>query len=91
MLDCRYEMESVHGRAGIIGLDLPGTCFQARGAAADGSVFSRRKLSRAQLPRFPADQPPCGVAMEACASAHHWERPIGDPGHEVRVMEETAR
>jgi transposase len=24
--------------------------------------------------------------MEACGSAHHWAREIGEPGHEVRLM-----
>ena len=46
----------------------------------------RRKLSRAQLLKFLAAQPPCLVAMEACASAHHWGRAIGDLGHEVRLI-----
>ena len=45
-----------------------------------------RKLSRAQLQKFVAAQPPCVVAMEACASAHHWGRAIGELGHEVRLI-----
>ena len=56
----------------IIGLDLAKNVFQAHGAAADGSVVFRRKLSRGQLVKFFAAQPPCLVAMEACASAHFW-------------------
>ena len=67
----------------IIGLDLAKNVFQAHGAGADGSVVFRRKLSRAQLLKFIGQQPPCIVAMEACASAHHWGRAIGDLGHEV--------
>lgn len=72
--------------ASIIGLDLAKNVFQAHGAGADGSVVFRRKLSRAQLLKFLSDQPPCVVAMEACASAHHWGRAIGDLGHEVRLI-----
>lgn len=53
----------------IIGLDLAKNVFQAHGAAADGSVVFRRKLSRAQLVKFFAAQSPCLVAMEACANA----------------------
>ena len=64
----------------IIGLDLAKNVFQAHGAAADGSVVFRRKLSRAQLLKFFAAQPPCLVAMEACASAHHWARDDRRPG-----------
>ncbi len=70
----------------IIGLDLAKNMFQAHGAGADGSVVFRRKLSRAQLFKFLSDQPPCVVAMEACASAHHWGRTIGDLGHEIRLI-----
>lgn len=70
----------------IIGLDLAKNVFQAHGAAADGAVVFRRKLSRAQLLNFMAAQAPCIVAMEACASAHHWGRAIGDLGHEVRLI-----
>ena len=33
-----------------------------------------------------AAQSPCLVAMEACASAHHWGPAIGDLGHEVRLI-----
>jgi transposase len=70
----------------IVGLDLAKTVFQAHGAAADGSVVFRRKLSRAQLLKFLGGLSPCVVAMEACASAHHWGRVIGELGHEVRLI-----
>ena len=70
----------------IIGLDLAKTVFQAHGAGADGAVVFRRKLPRAQLLKFLGGQPPCAVAMEACASAHHWGRVIGDLGHDVRLI-----
>ena len=46
----------------------------------------RRKLSGAQLLKFMAAQPPCVVAMEACASAHHWGGAFSDVGHEVRLI-----
>ncbi len=59
--------------------------FQAHGAGLDGSIVFRRKLSRAQLLKLLAGQPSCVVAMEACASAHHWGRAISDLGHEVRL------
>ena len=74
------------GEVSIIGLDLAKTVFQAHGAGADGTVVFRRKLSRGQLLEFFGRQPRCVVAMEACASAHHWGRAIGDLGHEVRLI-----
>ena len=33
-----------------------------------------------------ASQPQCVVAMEACASSHHWGREIGKLGHEVKLV-----
>ncbi len=75
-----------YNEVSIIGLDLAKNVFQAHGAGADGSVVFRRKLSRAQLLKFMGEQSPCIVAMEACASAHHWGRAIGDLGHEVRLI-----
>ena len=69
------------GEVSIIGLDLAKTVFQAH-----GSVVFRRKLFRAQLLKFMAAQPPCVVAMQACASAHHWGRAFSDLGHEVRLI-----
>ena len=47
----------------IIGLDLAKAVFQAHGAAADGAVVFRRKLTRHQVLRFFAAQPNCVVAM----------------------------
>ena len=74
------------GEVSIIGLDLAKNVIQAHGAAADGAVVFRRKLTRAQLLKFIAAQPPCAVAMEACAISHRWGRAIGDLGHEVRLI-----
>ena len=70
----------------IIGLDLAKNVFQAHGARADGSVAFRKKLTRNQVLPFFAEQPVCLVAMEACASAHHWARSIRDLGPEVRLI-----
>ena len=60
----------------IIGVDLAKQIFQAHGAAADGSVIFRKKLSRNQFRSFLAAQPRCIVAMEACATSHNWGREI---------------
>jgi transposase len=56
----------------IIGLDLAKNVFQLHGARPDGSVAFRRTVSRSKLLSFFAAIPRCLVAMEACASAHHW-------------------
>ena len=69
----------------IIGIDLAKRSFQVHGARADGSVAYRKKLSRGKLLGFLASQPPCTVAMEACASAHYWGRETLAL-HEVRLV-----
>jgi transposase len=74
------------GEVSIIGVDLAKNVFQVHGASADGSVLFRKKLSRLQFARFTADQPPCLVAIEACAGAHHWAREVSRYGREVRLI-----
>jgi len=70
----------------IIGVDLAKRVFQAHGAAAGGSVVFRKKLSRAQLLPFLAQQSACTVAMEACATSHYWGREIEKLGHAVKAV-----
>jgi transposase len=70
----------------IIGLDLAKNLFQVHGAAADGSVVFRKKLSRGRLLDFFAGRERSFVAMEACASSHYWARQISALGHEVRLI-----
>jgi len=41
---------------------------------------------RAKLLAFFAAQPPCAVATEACAGAHHWARELGKLGRTVRLI-----
>lgn len=70
----------------VIGVDLAKSVFQLHGAAADGRVVFRKKLSRLQFRKFLQDRAPCLVAMEACATAHYWGREISAMGHEVRLI-----
>ena len=70
----------------IIGIDLAKRSFQLHGARADGTVAFRRKLTREKLLGALAEQPRCIVAMEACASSHHWGREIARLGHVVRLI-----
>ena len=46
----------------------------------------RKKLSRKQFLAFMQMHPGCLVAMEACATAHHWARTLAAIGHEVRLI-----
>lgn len=70
----------------IVGIDLAKRSFQLHGAAADGTVVFRKKLSRPQLIAFLSEIPRCIVAMEACATSHYWGREIGTLGHEARLI-----
>lgn len=70
----------------IIGIDLAKRSFQLHGAASDGSVVFRKKLSRPQLTAFLGELPECIVAMEACATSHYWGREIAKLGHETRLI-----
>lgn len=74
------------GEISIVGLDLAKSVFQVHGADARGGVVLRKRLRREQVLSFFSGLPGCIVAMEACASAHHWAREIGDLGHEVRLI-----
>ena len=51
-----------------------------------GRWCSATSLSRGKLLTFLASVPPCTVAMEACAGAHHWAREISTLGHEIRLI-----
>lgn len=88
--DWRFDLHqkelSAMSNASIISIDLAKRVFHVHGAASDGSVLFRKKLSRGQLLAFIASQPPCFVAMEACATAHDWGREIEALGHRVRLV-----
>lgn len=73
-------------KVSIIGLDLAKNTIQLHGAAGNGSVIFRRKISNAKLLAFLSGINPCTVAMEACAGSHYWGREIGRLGHHVRLI-----
>ncbi|MFO1074873.1 MAG: IS110 family transposase [Geminicoccaceae bacterium] len=52
----------------------------------DDAARQRRKLDRARLLEWLANQGPCLIGMEACAGAHHLARQLAAQGHEVRLM-----
>ena len=74
------------GEITTIGLDLAKLVFQVHGADAAGHVVFRKTLRRAKVLEFFGRLPPCTVAMEACAGAHHWGREITRLGHTVRLI-----
>ena len=70
----------------IIGVDLAKNSFQLHGAAEDGTVVFRKRLSRMQFHKFMSAHPKCVVAMEACGGAHFWAQELGTIGHTVKLI-----
>jgi transposase len=70
----------------MLAVDLSKGSFQVCAVRPDGSVLYNRALSRARFAALLADQPACVVAMEACATSHHWGRVAQHNGHEVRLV-----
>lgn len=55
----------------VLAIDLGKQSFHIYGITCDGEVVSR-KVSRAKLADAVTKLQPRSVAMEACASSHHW-------------------
>jgi transposase len=70
----------------LIGLDIAKSVFQVCGVDETSEVGLTKRLRRDGLLRFFARQAPTTVAMEACATAHHWGRELTALGHEVRLL-----
>jgi transposase len=70
----------------ILAIDLAKGSFQVCAVGPDGTVVFNRAMSRTRLAALLADQPACIVAIEACATSHHWGRVAQSHGHEVRLV-----
>ena len=74
----------------MLAIDLAKGSFQVCAVGPDGAVLYNRVLSRTRLATLLAEQPACVVAMEACATSHHWGRVAQRHGatarHEVRLV-----
>lgn len=69
----------------LLAIDLGKQSFHLHGLDADGAVHSR-KVSRARIVEVVNELAPTTVAMEACASAHHWGRWFVAEGRHVRLI-----
>ncbi len=69
-----------------IGLDLTRSVFQAHVIDAHGETVLVKRLHRKLMTPFFSKRPPCLIAVEACATAHHWAHMLAEMGHEVRLM-----
>jgi transposase len=69
-----------------IGLDIAKNVFQVHAIDAQGVLVVAKPIRRGQLLKFLASLPRCLVAMEACASAHHWGRALTELGFWVKLI-----
>ena len=69
-----------------IGIDLAKSIFQVHGVDGSGKTALQKRLRRKQVLPFFAQVPPCLIGMEACSSAHYWDRELEKLGHRVRLM-----
>ena len=69
----------------LLAVDLAKQSFHVHGIDPDGIIISR-KVSRAKLLDLIGHLDPKIVAMEACASAHHWGRQFMALGRQVRLI-----
>lgn len=69
----------------LLAIDLGKRSFHLYGIDADGVIISR-KVRRAKLADAVQNLAPTTVAMEACASAHHWGRLFIAAGRKVRLI-----
>ena len=69
----------------LLAIDLGKRSFHCHGIDGDGVVVSR-KISRAKLLETIQELGPDTIAMEACASAHHWGRQFLANGRQVLLI-----
>ena len=70
----------------IIGIELAKNVFHLHAVDSTGRQVKVIKLSRLKLTEYLHRSEPTTVAMEACASAHHWGRLCQLLGHEVHLI-----
>ena len=70
----------------FVGIDIAKYVFQIHATDESGRSVLQKKVRRSALLDVLRQIPSCTVAMEACATAHHWAREIGALGHEVKLI-----
>ena len=71
-----------------IGIDTSKAVFTLHGVDQAGQPVLQTNLRRAQM--SPPSSKSCRrpeIAMEACASSHHWARLLAALGHTVRLLQ----
>ena len=75
------------GNITLVAIDLAKQTFQVRGVNHSGRALFNRKVSRSNLMNQVLNFPPgVRIAMEACASSHHWGRQFEAAGFRVNLI-----
>ena len=69
-----------------IGMDTSKHIFQLHGVNEAERPILRKKLGRKEMMKFFEELLPTQIAIEACASSHHWARLLQSFGHEVKLI-----
>ena len=69
-----------------VGIDLAKDVIAVCVLDVHGALIERSVLRRGAFERWAEQLPSCNVAMEACASAHHWGRWFATRGHTARLI-----
>jgi transposase len=69
-----------------IGMDTSKQIFQLHGVDAAEKPVLRKKLRRKEMIKYFEELRPTQVAIEACASSHHWARLLQSFGHQVKLI-----
>jgi len=69
-----------------IGIDTSKAVFALHGIDQAGHPVLRTNLRRTQMVPFFKKLPPTEIALEACASSHHWARMLAALGHTVHLI-----
>jgi transposase len=70
----------------LLAIDLAKQVLQLCGLNPAGAVVLNKKINRSAFLEWLKDLAPTTVAMEACATAHHWGRLLQARGHTVRLI-----
>lgn len=73
-------------QSNTIAIDLAKNVFQICVLSSSHKVIREKRLSRAKLPEFIANQEPSVITMEACYSSHYWARLFTSMGHTVHMI-----
>ncbi len=71
----------------VVGIDIAKNLFQVCVLSSDGQILSNRKVKRDKLLDTVRQLPEkTAIAMESCATSHHWGRIFQELGHSVALI-----